>query len=94
MTTLIEFLLMILGIARYVILIYFALSWLITFQVLNLRQPIVARIWYTMVRLTEPVFAPVRRVIPPMGGIDWAPLVVILGISVIEMLLRQNLYTF
>ncbi|ADO43932.1 YggT family protein [Ketogulonicigenium vulgare] len=94
MSTLLEFLLLILALARYVILIYFAMSWLITFQVLNLRQPIVARIWYTLVRITEPVFAPVRRLVPPMGGIDWAPLLVILAIYVLEMLLRSNAAAF
>ena len=34
-------------------------------------------------RLTEPVFAPVRRVLPPMGGLDLAPLVVLLVLNFI-----------
>ena len=35
---------------------------------------------------TEPVLAPIRSALPPMGGIDLSPLVVFLGISVIIQL--------
>lgn len=34
-------------------------------------------------RLTEPVFAPVRRVLPPTGMVDLAPLVVLLGLNLV-----------
>ena len=34
-------------------------------------------------RLTEPVFAPIRRVMPPMGGLDFTPLVVLLALQII-----------
>lgn len=38
-------------------------------------------------RLTEPVLAPIRRVLPPMGGLDLSPLVVIIGIQVLTSFL-------
>lgn len=38
-------------------------------------------------RITEPVLAPVRRVLPPMGGLDLSPLVVILGIQILTSIL-------
>lgn len=38
-------------------------------------------------RITEPVLAPVRRVLPPMGGLDLSPLVVIIGIQILSGLL-------
>ena len=38
-------------------------------------------------RITEPVLAPVRRVLPPMGGIDLSPLVVIIGLQLLVGLL-------
>lgn len=36
--------------------------------------------------LTEPVLQPAQRIIPPMGGLDLSPLVVILGIQLLKML--------
>jgi YggT family protein len=38
-------------------------------------------------RITEPVLAPIRRVLPPMGGLDLSPLVVIIGIQVLSAIL-------
>ena len=45
MTSLLEILLLILDIAQFIIIAHIIMSWLINFQVLNLRQPIVAQIW-------------------------------------------------
>ncbi|MGL5147569.1 MAG: YggT family protein [Plesiomonas shigelloides] len=42
-----------------------------------------------MTQLTEPVLAPVRRVIPPMGGLDLSVLVVFIALNFINMLLAQ-----
>lgn len=36
-----------------------------------------------LARLTDPVMAPLRRVIPPVGGLDLSPIVLLLGISLI-----------
>ena len=37
-------------------------------------------------RLTEPVLAPVRKILPPMGGMDFSPLVVFIGLRVLASL--------
>lgn len=42
-----------------------------------------------MDQLTEPVLAPVRRIIPPIGGLDLSVMVVIIGMNFINMLLAQ-----
>lgn len=39
-------------------------------------------------RVTEPVFAPVRKVLPPMGGFDLSPIVVLVGLNLLTRLLR------
>ncbi len=90
MTSLFQILLMVIGVVRFVILIHFIMSWLISFQVLNLRQPIVAQIWYGLNRLLEPIYGPIRRVLPNMGGLDLSPLVALLGVYAIEIILRNN----
>ena len=63
------------------------MSWLIQFEVLNIRQSFVSQIWYGLSRLLEPIYGPIRRVMPQMGGIDLAPLVALLGLQVITILI-------
>jgi YggT family protein len=94
MTSLLQILLLILDIAQFVIFAHIILSWLINFQVLNLRQPIVAQIWDGLNRLLEPVYARVRTVLPRMSGIDLAPLVVLLGVYALRIILMNNASAF
>jgi YggT family protein len=58
----------------FVILAHVVMSWLINFQVLNLRQPLIARVWYGLNQLVEPIYRPLRRILPQVGGLDLAPL--------------------
>jgi YggT family protein len=51
------------------------MSWLISFQVLNLYQPIVAQIWTGLNRLLEPIYGPIRRILPNTQPLDLSPLV-------------------
>jgi YggT family protein len=90
MQSLFQILMLLLGVAKFFIFAHVIMSWLINFQVLNTRQQFVAQIWYSLNRLLEPVYGPVRRILPPMGGIDLAPLVVLLGVFVLEIILRNN----
>lgn len=90
MGSIFEILIMLLGVVRTVILIHFIMSWLISFGVLNMGQPIVAQIWDGLNRLLEPIYGPIRRMLPQMSGIDLSPLVALLGIYAIEIILRNN----
>ncbi len=94
MTSLFQIPMLILDIATFFIFAHFIMSWLISFQVLTLRQPLVAQIWDGLTRLLEPLYAPVRRILPQMGGLDLAPLVVLVGIYAIEIVLRNNAALF
>ncbi|WP_299421285.1 YggT family protein [uncultured Shimia sp.] len=67
---------LILDIAFFFMLAHIIMSWLINFQVLNLRQPLVSQIWTGLNRLLEPIYEPVRRVMPDTRPLDLAPLVV------------------
>ena len=57
----------ILTLAFWVILIQVILSWLINFNVINLYQPVVRQIWDGLNRLTAPIYAPLRRVLPNLS---------------------------
>lgn len=90
MTSIYQILMLILNIAQFIVLAHVIMSWLINFQVLNLRQPLVAQIWDGLNRLLEPVYNQVRRVIPTTSGIDFAPLVVLIAIYALQIILRNN----
>jgi YggT family protein len=94
MTSLFEILLLILGIARWLIFAHFIMSWLLAFNVLNPRQQFVQQIWGGLSRLLEPLYSPIRRVLPPMGGLDLAPLVALIAIYALEIILVNNVGLF
>jgi len=94
MTSLYQILMMILQVAQFLILAQVIMSWLVNFQVLNLRQPLVRQIWDGLNRLLEPLYAPIRRILPPMGGLDLAPLVVLIAIYALQIVLRNNIAAF
>ena len=94
MTSILQILLMLLGVAQMIIIIHIILSWLINFQVLNLGQPIVASIWDGLNRLLEPAYMRIRQFLPDMGGIDLAPLVALLIVYALRIILINNAAMF
>ena len=66
---------LILDIAFFFMIVHIIMSWLITFQVLNLYQPIVNQIWTGLNRLLEPIYQPIRRILPDTRPLDLAPLI-------------------
>lgn len=94
MTSLFEILMLLLNIVWFVIIAHVIMSWLINFQVLNLRQPLVAQVWYGLNRLLDPVYSRVRSVLPAMGGLDLAPLVVLIAVAILRIVLMNNAAAF
>tara|TARA_R110002049_G_scaffold142060_1_gene303845 strand:- start:96 stop:383 length:288 start_codon:yes stop_codon:yes gene_type:complete len=94
MQSVFDILMLLLGVARTLIFAHFIMSWLISFDVLNVRQPLVGQIWYTLQRILEPIYAPIRRVMPNLGGIDLTPIAALLAIEVIRILLINNIGLF
>ncbi len=92
MTSIAQILLFVLDIIWWVLIVHIIMSWLINFQVLNMRQPLVAQIWYGINKILEPIYRPLRRVIPPMGGLDITPIVVFIGIYALRVVIINNLY--
>ncbi len=91
MGSLAQILLFVLDVAWFVLIVHIIMSWLIGFQVLNLRQPLVAQIWYGLNGLLEPVFRPIRQYMPRTGAIDFTPLVVFVGIYALRVIIVNNL---
>lgn len=94
MQSLFDALMLILNVVWFVMIVHILLSWLINFQVLNLRQPQVAQVWYGLNKLLEPIYGPVRRILPRTPGLDLAPLVVFIVIIVLKRVLINNIGFF
>lgn len=90
MQSLYQILMLLLDIVWFFIIAHVIMSWLINFQVLNLRQPIVAQIWDGLNRILEPMYSRLRRILPPMSGIDLAPLVALIGVYILRIVLSNN----
>lgn len=89
-----QILLLVLNIAQFIILAHIIVSWLINFQVLNPRQPLVGQIWFGLSRLLDPVYDRVRAFLPATGGLDFAPLIVLLAVYAAKIVVVNNLYAF
>lgn len=94
MQSLFQILMLLLDVLWFLILAHVIMSWLINFQVLNLRQQLVAQLWDGLNRIMEPIYTPIRRILPPMGGIDLAPLVALIGVYAIRIILVNNAAAF
>ncbi len=94
MTSLFQILTFALDIIWFIVIAHIIMSWLVGFQVLNLRQPLVAQIWFGLNRLLEPIYGPIRRILPSMGGLDLAPLVLIFGLFAARTILYNNIAAF
>jgi YggT family protein len=94
MTSIFQILMLIFDIAQFIILAHIIMSWLINFQVLNLRQPLVASVWDGLNRLLEPVYSRVRSFMPNLGGLDLAPLIVLLAVYALRIVLINNAGAF
>ncbi len=91
MITLLKIISLLLDVAFFIMIVHIIMSWLINFQVLNLRQPLVAQIWMGLNRLLEPIYQPVRRFLPDTRPLDLAPLVVFILIIICRDILIPDL---
>ena len=91
MFTILKIIQLLLDVAFFIMLIHIIMSWLINFNVLNLRQPIVAQIWDGLNRLLEPIYTPIRRLLPNTGALDLAPLVLFIIIIILRDILIPDL---
>jgi YggT family protein len=73
----------------YILIASAILSWLIAFNVVNMRNPIVAQVGEFLYRITEPALRPIRNILPNLGGIDISPVILILGLFFIRNLIFE-----
>lgn len=64
------------------------LSLLVSFGIVNSRQPLVSTIGEFLYRVTEPALAPIRRYMPNLGPVDISPMVLIIGLLFVQRLVH------
>jgi YggT family protein len=75
----------------YVLIASAVFSWLVAFNVVNARSPVVAGIGTFLYQVTEPLLRPIRNILPNMGSIDISPIVLILIIFFIQSVILPNI---
>ena len=81
---LLDVVLVILNLYTYVIIAAVIVSWLVGFGVINTYNQIARVVVRMLHSLTEPVFGPIRRIVPPLGGLDLSPLIALLLIFFLQ----------
>lgn len=79
----------IIGIYKFLLIAFVIMSWLVSFNVINTRNQFVYTVGNFLHRITEPALAPIRRVVPDLGGIDISPIVLFLLLWFAQMLLWE-----
>jgi YggT family protein len=92
MQILLEILDIVLTVVTWFIIIQIVLSWLVAFNVVSMQNDLVRQMVESLNRITEPVFRPVRKIMPDLGMIDLAPMVVLLVIMIVQRSIIPRLW--
>lgn len=80
-----------LGFYVMILLVTVIVSWLVAFDVINVRNNVVRSAVYALSALTDPVLNPLRKVIPPVGGLDLTYLVLLVLIQLVRSVIIPDL---
>ena len=76
----------------WVVLIYVVVTWLVAFNVLNMRNRVAANLVRYLEAVARPILRPLQRIIPPLGGMDLSPLILLLVIQGTQIYLLPPLH--
>jgi len=92
MRAILDIVLIVLNLYTWVVILGAILSWLIAFGVVNIRNDLVRSAWNIFLALTEPFLRPIRNFLPNTGGIDLSPIVLLLGVMLLERIIVYYIY--
>ena len=81
----------VLNVLVVLIIVQAILSWLVAFNVINNSNDFMRSFVQALDRMTQPIYRPIRKILPDFGGIDFSPLVVLLLIKAIQIVIRSSL---
>ena len=76
----------------WIIIIQAVLSWLVAFNVINLHNDFIRQVMYALDRMTQPLYRPIRRIMPDFGALDLSPLVVLLILTIVDQVFMPRLF--
>jgi len=77
----------------WIIILSVVISWLIAFEVINTKNQQAVNLTKLLDRATEPVYKPIKKYVPPIGGIDITPIVVLFGLHILTIVIT-NLFIY
>ncbi|ATY33241.1 YggT family protein [Sphingomonas psychrotolerans] len=92
MILILDILQIILTVIWWIIIVQAILSWLIAFNVINTHNEYVGAIWRALKTITDPIYRPIRRVLPDFGGLDLSPMVVLVILLILQQAVLPALY--
>jgi YggT family protein len=87
-----EILQILLNVVWWIIIIQAILSWLVAFNVINTSNDFVRQVMYALDRMTEPMYRPIRRLLPDFGGLDFSPIVVLILLYILQSVVLPRLF--
>jgi len=94
MRAILDIVLIVLNLYTWVVILGAILSWLIAFGVVNIRNDLVRAAWNLFLALTEPFLRPIRNFLPNTGGLDLSPIVLLLGVMLLERIIVYYIYPY
>lgn len=82
---------LLLNVVWWIIVVQAILSWLIAFNVINTHSEFVRSVWNALQRMTEPMYRPIRRILPDFGALDLSPLVVLLILYILSNIVLPSI---
>lgn len=73
-----------LNVLWWIVMVQAIMSWLLAFNVINLYNETVRAIWQALEKITDPIYRPIRRIMPDFGALDLSPMVVLLIIYILS----------
>ncbi len=73
-----------LGLIIVVLIIHVVISWLVAFEIVSRRNPMIESVWRFTTAITNPMLRPLRRLIPPIAGVDLSVLVLVLVLALLR----------
>lgn len=84
-----EFLISLMNCIEYIMIGYIILGWFIFFGVLKNQESMLFRIYVFLMNKIEPLLGVIRRFLPSVGGLDFSPLVVFIGLHFAKVLILK-----
>jgi len=77
---------LLISVVSTLVIVQFVLGLLIAFNVVNMSNQFVAAVWTALNALLQPLLAPIRRIMPNTGAIDFSPMVLIIGLQILQII--------